>query len=533
MLPITTRPKKKLTTNQLMFSWYFAMLHTFPKAVPIGTPPESRISAGPTVGIDEEAIGADLEWDESGLPIGVWRPLPAKVITPNDLDHYIDWIYVFYARGDLDNGNDRKNLQAVGIVDLNQEFLFAQIPAKTEQIYIVTREKLSEKQRILDEIITTNDEKIKDKYLLNVAVLPKEVQDELYDKEKTHCTTTRIKPVDLTDKTEPVQIKTDHFDPISDVMAWNGGPVTVGLNVGDTYASWVLLVADSGLFAASGTATQTTAISNTGQVSIANDVATFTMTLCGENFLTTIAHNTNFMLIRPTGTTGNVVLTKFNMKRTINASAATRAGINANTNATVPININHCMYNGNSMAAGAGFIISNNTVIVDVSSCAAYDAQQTFHCSSGSNKVTIENCTGLNASASGINTGGQALHILNCASFDSTGNDYHNTGSETTFTKCASSDLTGSEAGLQSLVAATVFESVISTESDFLVPVEGESLDGTGAAITIAAHTTYLNDVVIVAGDVDIGANGVVDAPVVADARPLRATLNTGISLSL
>jgi len=94
------------------------------------------------------------------------------------------------------------------------------------------------------------------------------------------------------------------------------------------------------------------------------------------------------------------------------------------------------------------------------------------------------------------------LGVSNCASYDNTTNDYNGTAN-IAFSKCASSDATGSEAGLQSRTFATDFEDA----TDFLPTTDG-ALYGAGATVAVSGHIEYLNDITIVTGDVDIGANG-------------------------
>jgi len=77
-------------------------------------------------------IESKLTWDDTGLPIGVWRPAPAAIVTPVSMGREIPWIYVLYARGDLAKGpKTRRNLQAGCVIDLNEQQLFFQIPEMT------------------------------------------------------------------------------------------------------------------------------------------------------------------------------------------------------------------------------------------------------------------------------------------------------------------------------------------------------------------------------------------------------------------
>ena len=80
-------------------------------------------------------------------------------------------------------------------------------------------------------------------------------------------------------------------------------------------------------------------------------------------------------------------------------------------------------------------------------------------------------------SASGV------LDLRNEACFDNSAVDYNNVGgSFGDLLKCASSDTTGS-AGFQNLVASTVFQSVVNTDSNFVMPVKGEALNGAGVIL--------------------------------------------------
>ena len=469
-------------------------------------------------------IESHLEWDDTGLPIGVWRPTPEPVVTPNDLGHYIDWIYVLYARGDLDNGLDRKNLQAVCVVDLNEQQLFFQIPTKTQEIFIVTREKLSEKNRILQDIITTNDPKIKDKYLLDVTVLPQKVQDELYNPEHTHCTKTRIAPVDLTDKIEPVQIKTDKFDPISDVMAWNGGPVTVGGDVGDTYPAWVACAGDAAVFAANGTATQTSALVENGQALFTNEIGVNKMTLNGANHLITMNHTGNQFNMRCTGS-GDIDIYNLNAIRAVAGASANAHIIIGNTTGSGTWTIYNNVLDGGGDNDGNGIRSSDNTPVLHI-------YNNLFINFASASRAGLK----LDATDGNANSIYENNTIYNCA----IGADYgNNTGkaNNETFLDCTTpqANIGGLTANTNNVtvLAADLLAAVTSINKadgvTFLEAVEGGVLADTQGANLIAGNTTDYYGVTRNA----VGAKNYIPTPAVATTIQLRGSMNNGISLAL
>ena len=95
----------------------------------------------------------------------------------------------------------------------------------------------------------------------------------------------------------------------------------------------------------------------------------------------------------------------------------------------------------------------------------------------------------------------------NNASFENSSKDYDNSGTLTIFSQCASSDTTGSEDNLKSLVDIEQFESIVSTEENFLYPVLFGKLYKTQNIETVPDHTEALNGEPINS----IGANGAID----------------------
>lgn len=292
-----------------------------------------------------------------------------------------------------------------------------------------------------------------------------------------------------------------------DQNAWTGGNVTVGS--GGTYATWATLIADLGTFTSDGIGLQISDVTETTSPVVSNNIGSNTMIFDGGKY--NINHINRIMYYGPEGT-GVAIIREFNPVRTADAGADfVPAVIITLVDTTITIKIYNSLFDGGGFS-GTGLEVADDTpichvynnILIDYNGTTSSTGLDIFsaHTSSIIENNTIYNC------GIGMNFGSNDCHGLNNAAFENN-TDYSSTTLLATFSKCASSDATGSESSLRNLTTSDEFESLVSTDSDFLVPKITGTLYGAGANPTIAGHTTYYNDVTIVTGDVDIGANGI------------------------
>lgn len=311
----------------------------------------------------------------------------------------------------------------------------------------------------------------------------------------------------------------EYNPPAEDHNAWVGGAVTVGS--GGIYATWTALGADAGTFTSHGTATQISALTYSTNSGFTNTYGIYNMILDGGNYLLTATNRAVHGIVwNAEGSSAGNEMRNFNMNRTTNETSGISNIYLWGVDNISTINIHHNIINGthNDTRYTNGIRCSDNTPIVNIYSNVIYGCNKGMELTQINNSSKVENNTIYDCATYGIGAGNFAISMSNNASFDA-GTDYANTGSLLVFSKCASSDATGSEVGLQSLVAATVFQSVTSTDSIFLWPVQGDALDSAGVNPTITGHDTYYNNVSIVEDDVNIGANGIPDGNGGSDAN--------------
>jgi len=427
-------------------------------------------------------------------------------------DMVVDYIDVYFRRGDLGN---RKDMQVCGIVDYRDQIDEFEISDRMKEIYLVASIPKSWRQTVLDRVIESEDEETEDRWLLDKDKLSTEFKSLLYTEEETKATNIKIDNVLITDElilTGYVK-KTDEFKGVKDVNAWVGGPVTIG-TAPATYVSWVALAADTGIFSSNGTATQTSVITQTLQANVFPATGTYTIELDGADNILNHGTGNNHGIQISLGGTGAYDVHNFHFVRIINADVATSAALRLAAMSNTPaFKIHDNRFDGtgrrgsglsNSNANATGFDVYNN-IFHDFSGDAASSGILTTANVNDTTSV-YENNTVYNCGI-GIDFGGRVIHSVNNGAFDSTGNDFDDAGGLTTFTKCASSDATGSEVGLQSLTTADEFRSLVDTNAGFLWPTRG-SLYKAGANTTITGHTLYYNSYSIVTNDEDIGANG-------------------------
>lgn len=420
-----------------------------------------------------------------------------------------DHIDVYFRRGDL---GTRKDLQIVGFVDYREQIDEFLISNRMKEIYLVASIPKGWRQTVVDRIIESEDETTEDRWVLDKDKLSTDFKSILYTEDETTATKVRIDDVVITDElmlTEYVK-KMNKFISVKDVNAWVGGSVTVGS--GGTYATWAAVGSDAGTFTSAGLAT---AVSNTteAQAIFTNAAATYDMEMDGGDYTFSFAGN-NFGFIMQTSTSGDISFHNFRFKRTSSASSSAFACISISSTTTVKIY--DSFYDGQNYTS-SGFRISNSSSIMNVYNNIIYDLGPSsigiqVDSNDGNTSSIYENNTLVDC-VEGFDLNNNDGNLVNNVCVNNSAGDYNAVGSLSTFSKCASSDTTGSEASLRSLTASNIFDSLVDTDGDFLVPTGVESLHETGTTVTITGHNDYYNGVSITAGKEDIGAKG----------NPLRA----------
>jgi len=427
------------------------------------------------------------------------RLLLTLLILASSVFSATDYVIAVFKIGDQVSSNPYLDGELIEIVDPNEQAGNFVLSDRMQTIFYCRRIALNKKTQYRNYMKVNGSGK--SKCILRPNKLSKEEKELLRDE-------SAIKPIQNID--ESVFDFGDNLNSnakVKDKNAWVGGSVTVGSD-GD-YATWALLVADLGTFTSDGTATQISNVTETISSILGNSVSSYTMILDGGNYK--INHVNRIMYYTPESSTGTGIIKNFHTVRTADAAANTVPAI---VTTDVSTSITYSFYNNKFDGGGfngRGLDLSDNTPICDVYNNLFINYNGNI--GSIGLKTTLVNTstvisgnTFLNCDI-GLDFNSQDMEAQNNASF-CTSTDYFSTGSLTMFSKCASSDATGSEAGLQSLVANTVFQSTTSTDVNFLYPVKDEALYGAGANPTISGHDTYFNNYPIILGDVDIGANG-------------------------
>lgn len=309
--------------------------------------------------------------------------------------------------------------------------------------------------------------------------------------------------------------------PAKDLNAWVGGAVTFGS--GGTYLTIVLMAADAGTFTSSGTATLVSSITETSFSNFANNIGIYDLTITGD-------------WINGVSATGYTISSNYNVTFTLFWSGSGSGTFSVkNTKWIALASVEFLRVNSTSTHTGIFEVKDNFFDMAAFSSTQVLRVSQSSVCVRCSNNIVVSSRgTAVKIDASGGHADSiyEGNFLFDCTTgfdfvsepgkaqdnYTSGTTCYSNTGGLSVYSKCASSDATGSEVGLQSLAAATVFQSVTPTDANFGVPVFGGALNGTGVNPLIITRTFYYNGIPIVLGDVDIGAKGL--------ARDIAAKIN-------
>lgn len=337
-----------------------------------------------------------------------------------------------------------------------------------------------------------------------------------YDLEERLLSQDTVEIIDITEEIETfIEPLTGNEVPVIDANAISAGTYTVG--TGGDYATWAIAAADVSVFTGNLTLNQISNTTEAATIVFDVDMFNYTFNCNGNNYDLSTSGTIHTFRIRNEGT-NEILFHKFNFIRT--SAPATQDYALLLTDGIVGT-YKLCVYN--NVFNGGGFIgnairllddsptaLIYNNLIHNVSGDAFSIGLRTDAINSNSiieNNTLYNNGVGLDAKTFDAT-------YLNNAAFDNT-TDFANIGSATGNNN-ASSDATAangnwsSGSGNQtSLVAATEFESLINTDSNFLWPTKSSNLDGTGTNPTITGHTTYYNGFTIISNNVDIGANGI------------------------
>lgn len=351
--------------------------------------------------------------------------------------------------------------------------------------------------------------------------------------------------IDGTSISENIAVDSQTISPIRgipDLNAISGGSVTVGS--GGTYATWALLITDVIGLTGHLTATQISAITETGTTALNVAMNGYNITFTsnshpngdfGAGWLTTCTFNLNaqtvLQFINTSGSSATMTLSHLNFKYTGTVTGNYGNFIRYTTATTNITNaMNDCLFDANSkeiqcirLQHASAVVKAYNVVCTGGAAAGAKfcgGLTTVFaHVSCVFENMSIYDFSGADAAHGNCvwNYSDDAYTLTNIAAFDGTACYAYGAGATSglgsaTANKCASSDASGSEAPLRNLVAATVFQSVtIGDGETFVKPVSGQSLNETGVAPSLPANTYYINDVVHGAS-IDIGAKGLAAA---------------------
>jgi len=244
-----------------------------------------------------------------------------------------------------------------------------------------------------------------------------------------------------------------------------------------------------------------------------------TLTIDGAGFLTTAissdAAKTCIEIYNITGL-GTVNVKNLNMIATCDATTSPDTWFEALLTISVLgnvdqiYNIQDCKFNCNNYKM-IGITINAEPTFpyINISNVIAINSSDRhgFYIYGSSDNLIIENCNAINNGGSNFykDLAGtfKACILRNCTAYNGSGYVNFNFG-HATLIKCASSDTSGSETILRN----RSFNNDFIDDIDYL-PNETGILINNGVNPIIPGHTKYYNDVVIVNGEVDIGANGV------------------------
>jgi len=409
-----------------------------------------------------------------------------------------DYIMVFCRRGDLGELVDR---QPVCMVDLNEQREGAVIPDKMLQTFLAVKmpiAKKAEMRKMINDgrqsIVIGNPVKKRIK-LDKLAEVSKDLYSTVGD--DVWATPLKIEPIEVEDETD---FEEELFAPkVKDVRAWVGGSVTVGTNLGDDYATWEALGADDGEFTSDGTATQTSAITETGQCVLTTDLGGYTMTLDFGDFLLKNSFSGNGIFYVSSGI-GRVDIKNLNFLRTADATNTVYAifrmldsGTRTKTCRFINCKIDGGGYSGTGIYYGNvndtvyiyGTIISNCTRGINIGDLQAASK--------------IENCTIHNCNV-GLDAGNKACTLNNNYISDCT-TCIDNNGAATGYNNYTE-DATGADAnwatgsGNQTnQVFADQFETgeenTITDDPALWLKLANDVVDAAGNYTPVASNLTY------------------------------------------
>jgi len=424
---------------------------------------------------------------------------------------------VFWKRGDL---GKYKDLEPVGIVDFNKQILGFTISDEVREIYLETQHPIIEKEIILqkiqenhyrenqdgkDEIKTINSST---PWRLNKSKLDVSLVESLYSGNK--ASTHKIDPIfmQIGDFEKMVDKTFDKDKDVKlDVRAFVGGNTTVGS--GGTYSTWKLFSADLGTFTSNGVAQQVSSISEEEASLFDGDQGVYTLTCYGNKSLgyTVTCDVAASMFDVEMQGTGKVMFSDFDFRG--NASASPEFIVVTGAGLMYPFIFEKSICDGNGVV-NRGVRVFNTAITATLSNIIVRNTdREGIRIGLSDSSNLYEGITAYSCGLQGIynSSGGDAGRFVNIASFDNGDNDYESIYTPSLESKIATSDSTGSEASLLNLDSGTVFASTVSTDDDFLVPVLGQALAGTGND-SYFYRSDYFNGVSIT-DVVDIGANGI------------------------
>jgi hypothetical protein len=419
-----------------------------------------------------------------------------------------DFVYLFFKVGDAANG--LKHGQPICYIDpANYDVLdySKTLSYNMKRVFLCTRVKKNKFDYVKDLFADGAPKKNKVKW--NKIKQDKNIPYNLEEKLLSQDT---VEVIDITDEIETfIEPLTGNEEPVIDANAISTGTYTVGTS-GD-YANRSLFAADLTTLTGDLTGNQISNITENSNSLFNIVLSGYKFVMDGNGYTVNVAFDSDLNSIAFNGP-GSATFKNNIYDRTV-AAASIITGVFTVINTVTPFTL--CIYN-NTIINNSGAVFRQatpNTIVNMYNNISNSIAIGIVIDANDDNPNSIfESNTFYNNTYAGITINNATSTYNNNVCFNNSSRNFESIGSATGNNN-ASSDATAADINWSSgsnnqinLVAANEFESLVSTDANFLLPVKNGNLNGAGINPIISGHTTYYNGVSIVLGDVDIGAKG-------------------------
>lgn len=288
---------------------------------------------------------------------------------------------------------------------------------------------------------------------------------------------------------------------VSDTGLVSSGSYTVGTSM--NYATWAAAMADVTNLTGGLTFTQKTATTEASSSAISITYGGYTLTCTSDTdplgspangWLTSINHNDEFLGFQGTGgTTSKIVVSKLNIKRTQDASAATKYLMDCRTfSSAVEINIYSNIFDVNSLVGRCLYIGDVDITFNLFNNLFLNASTRHFLSSAHAAASKCENNTFYGSADKSVDNDDKTLTYLNCVFVGMTGNNFINTNNSTSLNSATDKASIGCATDTNpsvNIVSANEFVSTSQASADFLKVKAGGSIDDGGGTTSITANT--------------------------------------------